>query len=180
MLFVKVKPVEIDIPIQKAQTRAYNNLVVAWGGTIKYNAHGRCYRNKTESGYIAEVFTGGEEYKEVYMDDTLDAISFFGLSDKITSDDLSTVNVHWVFFVNLTKIKPLIAHRADAEVRQDVHKAMGIAAFGLNYQSCEFTIDNVLREYPGSRRAKLLNADMHPWHCFRLNYKMIFDPKKVC
>lgn len=180
MLITKTKPAGIDIPIQKAQTRAYNHLVAVWGGGIKYDAYGRCYRNKNATGYIAEVFSAGTEYKEVYLDDTLDAISFFGISDKITFDKENKTDVHWIFFVNLLKLKPGITHRADEEVRQDVGKALGPAAFGLFYQSIEFSVDNILREYPGSRREKLKAADMHPWHCFRLNYKMIYDPNKIC
>ncbi|MDP4151191.1 MAG: hypothetical protein Q8943_17425 [Bacteroidota bacterium] len=180
MLLLKVNPVGIDLPIQQTQQKTYERLLELWGPQVKYDSYGRCYRNKTSTGFVAEVFDGGTEYKEVYADDTLDAISFFGVSDKIVSEAASTTHLHWVFFVNVAQLKPQLAHRGDEEVRQDVLKAFGRASYGIFYQSTEFSIDQVLREYPGSRRDKLKDIDMQPWHCFRLNYKIIFDESKIC
>lgn len=176
MLILKTAPVGIDIPIQKAQAKLFNN----WAKTLEYTAYGRCYRNKKGSGYIAEVFAGGTEYKEVFLDDTVAAMSFFGVSEKIDQDARGIAMVHLVVFANLAKLKPSIGHRADEEVRQEVRKVLGIGSFGLSFVSVETGIDNVLREYPGTRRDDLLKAaDMHPWHCFRLNYKLIFDPMGI-
>ncbi|HEY4112191.1 hypothetical protein [Puia sp.] len=181
MLYTKTAPVGIDIPIQQAQKKLFNNLSKVWPQGITYDAHGRCYRNKKGNGMIAEVFVGNDEYKEVYLNDTLAAISFFGIADKIAIQAEAIVNVHLVVFANLDKLKPGISHRADEEVRQDVARAMGNAAYGLNYESLEMGIDNILREYPGSRREDGLKAaDMSPWHCFRLNYRMIYNPLSTC
>jgi hypothetical protein len=106
MLSVKTNPVGIDVYIQKLQTKIHNLLISAdyWNiaDQSKYAAYGRAYRNKSKDGYIAEVFTEGGEYKEVYWDDTLTAISFFGLSDK--QDDgpgNNQVDVHFVMMANL-------------------------------------------------------------------------------
>lgn len=181
MLITKTSPVGIDQHIQKAQERLYAYLVKQWGENIKYDCYGRCYRNKKGTGYVAEVFKAGEEYKEVYWNDSLDAISFFGVSDKIKEGALNTANIHLVFFVNLSKLKPDIAHRADEEVRLDVFNALGKSSFGFQFQSIDLWLENVLREYPGSIRDDRLKAvDMHPVHCFRFNYLLSFNPNKNC
>jgi hypothetical protein len=177
MLILKDMPVGIDIPIQKAQTKLYNALAsIQW-----YDAYGRCYRNKKGNGYIAEVYTENDEYKEVYLDDVLTMISFFGVADKVSFDTKASTMVHLVVFANLEKILPDVPHRADEELRQMVISAIGRSAFGLEYQSLETGIENVLREYPGSRRDDgLIAADMSPWHCFRINYKLIYDQNAIC
>ena len=175
MNVTKANPVGIDWYIQQAQTVLYNNL-----GWDNYNCYGRVYRNKTKDGYIAEAFTG-TDYKEVYWDDSLSAISFFGITDGVKSDVENKANIHLVFFVDLTKIKPGITHRADEEIRQDVYRAIGKSAYGLVFQGSDLWLENVLKEYPGSRRDKRLEAvDMHPVHCFRFNYQLLYNPNQKC
>lgn len=171
----------MDWHIQEAQKQLHRQLLISWGSDVKYNCYGRCYRNKKDEGYIAEVHTGGNEYKEVYYDDQVSAISFFGISDKIKNDVQNQVNIHLVFFVNLVKLKPLITHRADEEVRQDVFKALGSSSFGLTFQGVDLWLENVLKEYTGSRNGQRLKAvDMHPVHCFRFNYNLTYNPNKIC
>lgn len=180
MLVVKDNPVGADWHIQKVQAAMYAKLAAKWN-TALYNAYGRCYRNKNDGGYIAEVYIGNNEYKEVYWDDSLAAISFFGINNIKNSGTNNTADVHLVFFVDLAKLKPDITHRADEEVRQDVHQAVGKNSFGLTFQSVDLWIENVLKEYPGSRRDDRLKAvDMHPVHCFRFNYTLTYNPNKTC
>jgi hypothetical protein len=178
-------PTGIDNYIYKLQELLYNRLCTAWSvNANSYQSYGRCYRNKTADGFIAEVFTNGAEYKEVYWDDTLKAISFFGISDQIKLGGgtvLNAVNIHLVFFVNLTAIKAAIAHRADEEARLDVLKIIGNHSFGFMPESIDLNIANVLKEYPGSRRDNRLTVvDMHPFHCFRINLLLNYNPNKNC
>jgi len=106
----------------------------------------------------------------------LKAISWFGLSDKTEFDKQNISNVHLVFFVNIEKLKPGIAHRGDEEVRNEIQKLFGYSLYGFAFQSIELWLDNVLREYPGSRRDDRLKAvDMHPIHCFRINLTCLYD-----
>lgn len=180
MLITKTNPVGIDSYIQQFQNKLHTMLMLKWDNPT-YHCYGRSYRNKTEDGYIAEVFTDKNEYKEVYWNDTLDAISFFGIGDSIEEQTTSTIDVHLVFFVNLKKLKPSIAHRADEEVRQDVQSVFGKGIYSFTYTSTVLYLENVLREYPGSRRDDRLKfIDMHPVHCFRFNFKLSFDPTKNC
>lgn len=178
MLITKTKPVGLDAAVQQLQTFLHSQLVKTWKLTDDsvYQCHGLIYRNKKDSGYIAEAYIGNNEYKEVYWDDALSAISWFGRSDKTVFDKQTTTNVHLVFFVNLEKLKPTIQHRADEEIRNDIQKLFAYSLFGFSFESVELWIDNVLKEYPGSRRDDRLKAvDMHPIHCFRINLKCFYD-----
>ena len=77
MLNLLTAPVGVDAAIQKLQTLIHNNLMDKWAiDSNQYQSFGRCYRNKKDNGYIAEVYLGQSEYKEVYWDDNLSAISF--------------------------------------------------------------------------------------------------------
>ncbi|HUR65461.1 MAG TPA: hypothetical protein VMZ03_03855 [Chitinophagaceae bacterium] len=180
MLIQKSNPVGIDAAIRNLQTFLHSKLTVLWNVTDQYRCYGRCYRNKIDGGYIAENYEGEKEYKEVYWDDTLSAISFFGTGSKTTFDIKNKTDVHLVFFVDLSKIKPAIAHRADEEVRNQVQKLFGSGLFDFAIDSTELWLENVLREYPGSRREDRLKiVDMQPVHCFRINLKLLYDPK-IC
>jgi hypothetical protein len=180
MLITKENPAGIDVAIQKLQVHLHKQLVSKWELTGDddplYECYGRVYRNKKDTGYIAEKYIGNGDYEEVYWKDHLKAISWFGISGKTEFDTQNKVDVHLVFFVDLKKLKPDIQHRGDEEVRNEIQKLFGYSLFGFSFESIELWIDNVLREYPGSRRDDRLKAvDMHPVHCFRINLKSIYN-----
>lgn len=187
MLNVKEDPVGIDVYIRKFQEKLYSSLMETWGlnpenadDEKRYQCYGRCYRNKKSNGYVAEVFESGKDYKEVYWNDTLSAISFFGISDSIEHNVAEKANVHLVFFVDLKKLKPSINSRADEEVRADVIKLVQAGLFGFKYESMDLWLENVLKEYSGSYRDERLKAvDMHPVHCFRLNFSLNYNINKT-
>jgi hypothetical protein len=173
-------PVGINVPVKSLQTELNKQLSTKWGLTGEndpaYEAYGLIYRNKKDAGYIAEAYAGNSEYKEVYWNDELSAISWFGQSGPVEFDTRNKVKVHLIFFVNIAKLKPAIAHRGDEEIRTDVRNIIGRGLYGFSYDSTELWIENVLREYPGSRRDNRLKAvDMHPIHCFRLNLTLIYS-----
>lgn len=190
MLILKNNPVGIDIPINKAQKQLHKYLLSAWGLSDKegsYLCYGRAYRNQYDRGYVAEVYKGADEYEEVYWNDTLTAISFFGISSGEVNNVLHKVDVHLVFFVDLNKLAlkdrmgQVIQHRSDEETRQTVFKALGKISHGFTYKGFDIGIERVLLEYPGTYRDERLKfRDMHPLHCFRMNYELIYDPYKIC
>lgn len=184
MLITKTNPVGIDVAIQNLQTHLHKQLVSKWGLVDEndplYQCYGRVYRNKKDAGYIAEVYAGNNEYKEVYWDDSLKAISWFGTGNKTTFDINNKVDVHLVFFVNVAKLKPSVVHRADEEVRNEIQQLFGKSLHGFSFESIELWLENVLREYPGSRRDERLKAvDMQPVHCFRINLSLLYKPS-IC
>jgi len=191
MLSIKTNPVGIDLYIQRLQTKLYNLLIDAdhlnLTDATKYEAYGRCNRNKTDDGYIAEVFTSGKEYKEVYWNDTLKVLSFFGLNNVIKRGVNAEAEVHFVMFADLSKLAlkdkdgNTIAHRADEELRRMVTGIIGKYSFGFEVTGIQLWIENVLKEYPGSRRDNRLKyVDMHPVHCFRINMTLLYNPNKIC
>lgn len=184
MLITKTNPTGVDYHVQQLQTALHTGLLAAWGiASDQYKAYGRCYRNKTADGYVAENYEGSGEYREIYWDDSLSAISFFGITgqSRAAMGTGSEVDVHFVMFANLAKIYPAIAHRADEELRAQVQSLIGANGNGFSYQGTEMWLENVLREYSGSRRDDRLKAvDMHPVHCFRINLKLNYRPGRNC
>lgn len=183
MLTIITDPVGIDVPIRKLQEKLHRELMVKWGldplvaeENILYKSYPRCYRNRKGNGYVAEVYTSSSQYSEVYWDDNLNALSFFGIGNSVKNGMAEKAEVHLVFFVNLAKLKPLLTNRADEEVRLDVLNTVQKFNFGFTYNGLDLGIENVLREYPGSYRdERLRNVDMHPVHCFRLNFSLIYN-----
>lgn len=192
MLITRTNPAGIDWYVQQLQTKIHNMLISSayWNlaDATQYKAYGRCYRNKKDTGYVAENYESAKEYREVYWQDSLTAISFFGLSGAISVGAVNNeAEMHLVMFCDLAKLAlrdtdgNLIVHRADAEVRQMLEKIIGKSSFGFQLVSTEFGIENVLKEYPGSIRDERLRVvDMHPVHCFRLNLKLTYNPQKNC
>jgi hypothetical protein len=191
MLIIKTNPVGIDWYIQQLQTKLHRLLIDSdhWNlaDGSKYECYGRCNRNKTKDGYTAEVYTAGNDYKEVYWNDSLTAISFFGVSNLLKITAGTEADVHLVMFADLKKLAlkdkdgSVIAHRSDEELRQMVLDVIGKNAFGFSVQSVETGIENVLKEYPGTRRDdRLKYVDMHPVHSFRINLNIKYNPDKNC
>lgn len=179
----RTNPAGIDWYIQQLQARIHTALLP----TDAYMCYGRAYRNKTADGYIAEVYAGDDRYQEVYLDNAKTLISFFGVSGPVKTGKLAEVDIHLVFFANLTALAlkdykgNTISHRADEELHQKVLNIIGMSSFGLAPVSIETGVTDALREYPGSRREdRLIAADMHPYHCFRVNMTLLFDQNKIC
>lgn len=184
MLYTKVSPVGVDIPIQKLQTYLHDKLLAKWGlQTADYSAYGRCYRNQKEAGYVAEVYVGSNEYKEVYLDDRIAALSFFGLSGDIDHKVTNTADVHLIFWVNIKRLYPSVVHRADEEVRRDVHELVQKKMYGFTLTDARLGIERVHQEYRGTIMAAQANLDtlkyrdFHPFHCFRFDLKLLYDIK---
>ena len=182
MLYTKNDPVGLDKPIQRLQEYLHGKLLALWGiDTSQYQAYGRCYRNQKDEGYVAEVYVGGNEYKEVYVDDTVSALSFFGISGDTEVDIANTASIHLVFFVNLEKLKPAIGHRGDEEVRVDVLNLVKGGIYGFNLTEISTGIERVLQEYAGTTQAQRENLDglyardMHPYHCFRFDFELRYN-----
>lgn len=184
-VFSKPAPVGRDIPIQLFQEYLYPALKAVWGITNDedYDCHGRAYRNQTADGYIPEVFTGignadaQTDYREVMFDDSKKALSFFFLGEDTKFNRGNTVMpLALIFMVNVQLLKPAIAYRGDEEIRNDVEKLCQIDRFDFNLVDTILGIDGVFKEFSGMRiKEGIKFRDMHPTHCFRLNFQVLFD-----
>lgn len=182
MLISRTLPTGVDFHVQALQSSLHDRLLEDWGiAADQYKAYGRCYRNASDNGYTAENYEGGNEYAEVYWTDALSAISFFGTGATTRVGVMNQAEVHLVFFADLAKLFPAISHRADEELRNQVQRLIGKHGNGFEYVSTETGLENVLREYPGSRRDERLKyVDTHPVHCFRINLRLSYRPNKNC
>jgi len=181
MLITITNPTGIDAIIYDLQSYLHPKLLIAWGiNTSQYLSYGRCYRNKKGNGYVAEVYQGSNEYKEVYWDDSYSAVSFFGIGTAIESGVQQKVPVHLVVFANLNLVKPS-THREDENLRWDVMNLLQSSFYNDKVRGIDLGIENVLREYPGSYRDTRLSAvDVHPIHCFRINLELTYDNNNTC
>ena len=187
-LITKTNPVGIDLKIDQLQRKLYSSLTTAWG-ISKYACTPRCYRNQTKDGYTAELFTGavnlGNDYSELYINDTVSATSFFGVGaiEKITTEGINQADVHLIFSVNLNDIRPTPSgQRNDEEARTDVQKVLQTygLAYGWTLNGLRVGIDKILEEYPGSRRdSGLKYKDMHPNHWFRFDLQVFYQPTQI-
>ena len=174
MLYKKEIPRGIDVPIQNFQTYLYANIPRIWTEidvAKDYESFGRAYRNqKKGGGYIPEVYVGSGNYREVLFSDKVAALSFFGVEDVQRFKMLLTANVYIIFCVNLTKLYPEIKHRADEEARRDIINLSGRRLGELT--GLVTGIDAVFRGYDVKN---IKYKDMHPSHCFRLNYTVKYE-----
>lgn len=172
MVVLKNNPVGIDAALQPLQEALHEHLLSLWQlPGADYRCYGRAYRNQKAEGYIPEVYVGGNEYREVYVDDSVAVISFFGYErGKFLKQNEADVSL--IFAANLNSLKPAILHRADEEVRNDVFNFLVDAVGNLNTPIATITgIANVYAEYTGYRSIESIKLrDMHPFHCFRFNF----------
>lgn len=163
----------IDIPIQKFQTVLYNKIKTIWPvDDTSFNMYGRAYRNQAAKGYQPEVYAGNGEYNDSYFNDTLKGSAFFGVSspEKVIKGD-ATAQVFVIFMVNLDLIKPG-ATRNDEEARNDMQQAAPDGMGGFFITGVITGIDQVFKEY---NIDNIKFRDMHPWHCFRLNFNLTYN-----
>lgn len=156
----------------------------AWDITndTDFNFYGRAYRNQSDDGYSPEVFIKGKEYKEVYFDDNLKALAFFGVDERQIQDGTSTtVKVWLIFSVKVDKLKPEVAWRADEEIQQDVRNILASDRYGFTPKAFCTGIDNVYKEYSGVRKADGIKyKNMQPLLCFRIDFELLYNAFNIC
>lgn len=182
-------PKGLDFMISRLQLWLQNAIFPQWGldaeiedQNAQYMFYPRIYRNQVQGhGYIAELYTGNKEYREVYWNDNLTGLSWFGTGarDKWEGGE-QVADVHLVTFANIQKLYG-DSHRFDNEIRMAFQRLFQTPIFGFTLVSTETGLQNVLREYPGSRRDDRLAAvDMGFIHAFRLNLQLKFNPETAC
>lgn len=177
MEYAKPNPKGLDIHIGKVQSFIYGRLKSLWNVTdASFDCYARAYRNQTADGYIPEVYKGSKEYKEVFFDDKLAAISFFGVAENIRyTMATATAPVYLIFMVDLSKIKSG-DYRMDEEAHVDVQKLFQPGRSGFNMTGFSTGIDSVFKEYSGWRKEQGMKfRDMHPLHCFRIDFLVSYD-----
>lgn len=179
--FIKPNPTGTDKSIQSMQIFLYPALLAKWLledlPKKGYNMHGRAYKNQTEDGLNPEVYIGKKEYKEVFFDDGLKALSFFieGDSAKYINGS-TTIPVSLIYMVKVDKLKPEISQRADEEIRLDVQNLCASDRYGFKLVGFDTGIDICFKEFSGFRKTYGIKyKDIQPLHCFRINFILLYD-----
>lgn len=116
---LKTNPVGIDIPINQLQTAIYDQL-----NYTNIEGFGRCYLiQDKKQNKIPANFDQGNDYTEVLPNDKNGSNGhfFFMETEKSKIDGpIAETEVDIIFLLNIAKLKPAIAHRADEEVLSDI------------------------------------------------------------
>jgi hypothetical protein len=146
-------------------------------GWLEYDCFPRVYANEYfDAGRVPEHFefprdVDISDYTEVFLNDNIYAQSIF------LADDMLEVNnkqfkskVHLIFHVNLNDLYPSIEHRADEEAHVQVIKAVD----KIPFVKIEKLVKGIRNVYSGMRISNILDSDLHPFHCFKLELELVY------
>lgn len=181
MLILKQRCKGVDAVLDRLQRHIYAKL---YEQLTNWNCHHRAYKNpKTnERGIvlIPEVYNINGEYEEVFLNDSLDVLSFFVVNDerKVNSGN-SVFNFSLIVECNLSKIFPFIPHRADEEVISLFEKTIIQSQFFKYLTGVKTGIDSVYNEFD---KSNIKYDDMSNFCVFRFEFENVkYDPlKSIC
>jgi len=181
-LLRKVSPVGLDLRVDQFQSRQFTALGFS---EDDYQSYPRVYMNekviKGQRGYIPEYFRSvGNDYQEVYFDDTFNLSSFFYQHTRTSHDkQTGTVRVSQVIQAQLDKLFPSAPHRFDEELKGMFEKfAIDFVAHDQFKLVDTFTtIDEVYRDFITEQ---IDYTDMHPFYVVRLEYLVRYNPNQQC
>jgi hypothetical protein len=173
MIQIKENPVGVDVVINDIQRSVFDS--VQW---LNYNGYHRIYKNETSTGIIPEFYNVNNnvksgEYEEVYLNDNLDASSFFYVADTINATSNGRMYnsvVSMVFQVNLSNLTGDNT-RSDEEIHRDVILAINKSTYG-KVNAIATGISNV---YSIFDTTQLKWHDMQPYHCFRVDIDVSYE-----
>ena len=173
-LVLKTNPVGVDVVVNDIQNLLFTNLtsngVGNWTNS-NYQSYYRAFINPKNGGTIPEVDNGSNEYKEVLMDDTFTASSFF-LVDNVRDFEESQfgVSVSIIFQANIKELFPSIPHRADEEMHKDIIDAIEDTQYTDMITGFSLGIDNVYSDLsiPESFIERVQWDDLSQYHIIKL------------
>lgn len=170
MIYSKTSPVGLDRVIQNIQARIYEDLQSVFNlSESDILSYGRVYKIEKEDGYTLRWYSSSNDYQEhdMLLDDKYKVQFYFIDTDIRSYTSLVNTDVEIYFFVNLTSVKPTIAHMADEEVKQDIFNIL-CKYEGLN------SIERITN-LPGYSPS----MDMHPYHSFKAKIQIRYGYEKT-
>ena len=172
--YLKENTSGIDTPIRKLQIYLYDNLVNLWGFNL-FDSYGRVYKNKRDNKTIPEYYSGKKEYKEVLLDDNLDGIMFFSLSDFTNVISYTSIkDCDIIFSINLKRLG-FSEERQDEEVRQQVLTLLNNYTTNHKVKSEVTGLGNVYKDYNGVQD---YFYDMQDFHHFKITLEIRYNNLK--
>jgi hypothetical protein len=184
----------VDFYILNLAHAMHPHLLSLWNVNGTYNCFTRAYRNYRGDGYIPEFYdntanayvdgTDSQTSGGLFFEDTMAAISFFGVVDPIRKNEQKddVVRVQLLFFVDLSKITAggivnSQNQRLDEVCMNDVRNF--IEQFGQGFTIAETyrDIDKVLERYSGALKKRALLDNLQPKFCFRIDLDLRYDSR---
>lgn len=118
---------------------------------------GRVYKIEKGDGFTLRWFMSDNDYIEhdMILDDKYDVQYFFIDPDIRSFTTLYEQDIEIYFFINITTVKPGITHRADEEIKQDIHCLL------RKFEGLK-SIEKI-KDLPGYTQ----RMDMQPYHSFK-------------
>lgn len=170
-------PIGLLVPIQQLQNKLFDKLPALWN-------------NQTIDGYgLCELINDENNKKDVMWflskNDSIqvsvaEKTKFFFIqreqSKKINNIDYQTT-IELVFIVDLAKIKPNVAHRNQSKAEAQAEAEKIINLYGrFNITNLDPTgYESALRQIKYTQE-----DDKQPYHVFRFDLSIIYDPLEVC
>jgi len=142
----------------------------------QYDSWGRIYKNWRKDGYIPEVFSHkANDYKDVFYDDNLYALSFFALRDpEYVKNTVTTAKVSLIFMVNLRKIYPETTDQRLDELAINTVRNIIDQRFNFLITDVYRDVDRVFEFYSGDMKEKgKIKWGMQPKLCFRIDMDLV-------
>lgn len=162
-VYAKNNPVGVDEEILWFQNSIAE---LGWQNTDIY---GRLYVNKKGKDDIAEAYIGGKDYKEVFIDDTKNAVFGFIVDGQRTGYTIYTADVKLICSLNLVNLFPNAPHRYDEEAISQVICAIDSRI--ANKGDIEIATDNDI-VFSEVSRDRFKYRNMHPWFNFSVKFKL--------
>lgn len=164
---LKNNPVGIDLRISKFQNVLNNGL--SWGDIDIY---GRLYSNKRDGKDVSEAYIGGNEYKEVFVDDygNKSAVFAFLIGENRSGFTPIEADVTLVCSCNLNRIYGN-DERRDEETLLEVLSVLDPYIIRDREGNIKTGLENVF-SFTDSSRFKF--RDMSPWFNFAITFKTIY------
>lgn len=167
MNYLKVEPVGKDTIIQPLQIVLYDGLIDRW--SVALNGYGRCYSvfNYETNKKEIQHFKGKNDYDNLVVAEGNKFFFTANSDEKRVGNSTYKTNVELYFILDLAKIYPDIAHRADEEVRKDVINIIE-SKHGFVVTNVITDIDKVFNRFEYD-----YTDDMQPYHCFKIELETV-------
>lgn len=162
----RTSPTGIDEVVDNIQVRLYNNLSFP----SSFNIFDRAYKTESDNGVKLERYVGGNEYKDVFVNDKTAGHIVFYLNEKSDVKASAINGTLSVFcFADLSECYPSVIHRADQELHRDLYTVLR-----------SYHITNITHGIDALRGYNVKFQDIHPWHVCRFDLKLNYSLIQNC
>ncbi len=137
-------PKGLDREIDALQVRVYDALIAK--GWIYYDSYPRSYVNsKNEKENTIEYAVNNKDYKEVLLNDKVNATSFFILTKSEKKDiRMEKASLSFVFQVNTKNLKPAVTTRiADEDIINEIKSILFMQTYSIKLLNVKKGVNDV-------------------------------------